>query len=224
MPAIAPRTDLLCGSLTGNPALDAGSGLIRAAPNTQFRAAPMPARQPAGAAALPSSKVDVVPFPTLASVRQLYHFDPSLSINKYEVSNQAIERNVLPAYPMRQSGCRKPPPGSPAARSSPARAPIPLVIVAIRPRAIYTNRRLSGGRQRQGGAPNGPARILNSGPGLFHRPKTAPAANFWARYVKGAERIELRDGETISEILSGLPHSWVIEPRLSITASVSTKR
>jgi hypothetical protein len=39
-----------------------------------------------GAGALPTGRgaingvVDLVPFPTLASVRQLYHFDPELSI------------------------------------------------------------------------------------------------------------------------------------------------
>src|ERR1700730_4241356 len=55
----------------------------------------------------------MVPFPTIASVGQLYHFDPELSICKYVSSKQKNERNVLRAYPMRQSGCRRPLPGSP---------------------------------------------------------------------------------------------------------------
>jgi hypothetical protein len=59
----------------------------------------------------------------------------------------------------------------------------------------------------QSGAPNHPARVLDPGPGLFHRSKAAAAANFWARDVKGAQRVELRNRKTISEILSGLPHS-----------------
>src|SRR5690242_16967740 len=66
-----------------------------------------------------TSGVDVVPFPTLASVEQLYQFDPELSIHKYDSSTPAIERNAPRAYPMRQSGFRRPPPGSRAARSNP---------------------------------------------------------------------------------------------------------
>src|SRR5437868_8065689 len=118
--------------------------------DTKFRPLKAPAHRPAGGAVPSSLGVDVVPFPTLANVQQLYHFDPELTIHKYHFSKPGIQQNAPRAYPMRQSGCRKPPPDSRAARSSPVRAPTPSTIAAIRSRAIHTNRRLSPGRQPQG--------------------------------------------------------------------------
>jgi hypothetical protein len=77
------------------PALGAGSCQIRTAPDTEFRPAPAPAHQPTGGAVPSSLEVDVVPFPTLASVQQLYHFDPELSIHKYDVSKLAMSEMCL---------------------------------------------------------------------------------------------------------------------------------
>jgi hypothetical protein len=50
-----------------------------------------PEHRPIGAAALSPVAVNVILFPTLASVRQLYHYDPELSIHKYDVSKPQIE-------------------------------------------------------------------------------------------------------------------------------------
>ena len=87
MPAIAPRTDLFVWLFYGTaPALGAGNGQIRDGAGYAVPGTAAPAHRPTGGAALSSVEVDVVPFPTLASVRQLYHLDPELSINKYHVS------------------------------------------------------------------------------------------------------------------------------------------
>jgi hypothetical protein len=66
------------------PAPGAGNGQIRDGAGSAVPEAP--AHRPTGGTALSSVEVDVVPFPTLASVRQLYHLDPELSINKYHLS------------------------------------------------------------------------------------------------------------------------------------------
>jgi hypothetical protein len=71
MPAIAPRTDFFCGSLRDTTGLGAGY----AVPGTACD----PASRGCGAVI---GEKSVVPFPTLASVRQLYHSDPELSIGK----------------------------------------------------------------------------------------------------------------------------------------------
>ena len=215
----------MCDSFTGQRRLWAPEAVI-------FRMAPAVAGQhpclrtdPPGARCCHALEADVVPFPTLASVRQLYHLDPELSIYKYHSSKSAIERNTPRAYPMRQSGCRRPPPGSPAARSSPARAPIPSATVAIRPHAIDTNRRLSRGRQRQGWRAKPPcahSRFGSRAPSIDLKPLRLP--------IFGRDMSKALSGSSCATAKRSRKSSpacripAVIEPRRSITASVSTTR
>ena len=55
--------------------------------------------------------------------------------------------------------------------------------------------------------PNNLTRVLDSRTGPARRSKAGPIADPRPRYVEGPQRVELRDGKTISKILTGLSHS-----------------
>ena len=71
------------------------------------------------------------------------------------------------------------------------------------------NARAAGGTKAAYGEDRAPyhlACVLNARAGLISRSETYPASDPRSRCVKGAQRVELCDGEAISKILTGSPH------------------